>query len=85
MIAAWIAKNFEDRDRLDCACEWQRRLGRVFIQKIEQRLLQVNRMDNTWMRAWRLFCLVEPDQPDELVYHVTGERLNTSEPMKSPS
>ena len=77
VIAAWIAKNFEDRDRLDCACEWQRRLGRVFIQKIEQRLLQVNRMDDTWMRAWRLFCLVEPDQPDELVYHATGERLKT--------
>ena len=37
VISAWIAKNFEDSNRLECASEWQRRLGRPFTEKIEQR------------------------------------------------
>ena len=62
VIPAWIAKNFEDSNRLECASEWQRRLGRPFTEKIEQRLLQADGLNETWMRAWRLLCLVEPDR-----------------------
>ena len=60
VIAAWVARNFQDRDRLECACEWQERLGRPFTEKIEQRLLHAKGLDETWICVWRLFCLVEP-------------------------
>ena len=51
VIAAWIARNFQDRDRLDCACKWQDRLGRPFTEKIEQRLLRANDLDEIWTRV----------------------------------
>ena len=47
VIAAWVARNFQDRDRLECACEWQERLGRPFTEKIEQRLLHAKSLDET--------------------------------------
>ena len=55
MIAAWIARNFQDRDRLACACKWQDRLGRAFTEKIEHRLLHAKNLDDIWTRVWRLF------------------------------
>ena len=75
MIAAWIARNFQDRDRLDCACKWQDRLGRPFTEKIEQRLLRANDLDEIWTRVWRLFCLVEPVLHSNTTYYEMQKRL----------
>ena len=77
VIPAWIAKNFEDSNRLECASEWQRRLGRPFTEKIEWRLRQADSLNETWMRAWRLLCLVEPDRIDQTAYHATEKRLKS--------
>ena len=74
VIAAWIAKDFQDRGRLECALEWQRRLGRPFTENIERRLAMTEGLDETWARVWRLFCLVEPIESDTSV-HATQKRL----------
>ena len=60
VIAAWIAHDFKDRARLECACEWQRRLGSSFTAAVEQRLLYRNNVDRTWLRMWRLVCSIDP-------------------------
>ena len=75
VIAAWVARNFQDRDRLECACEWQERLGRPFTEKIEQRLLHAKSLDETWIRVWRLFCLVEPVLRSDTACYEMRERL----------
>ena len=75
VIAAWTARNFQDRDRLDCACKWQDRLGRPFTEKIRQRLLHANDVDETWTRVWRLFCLVEPVSRPSAAYYEMQKRL----------
>ena len=75
VIAAWVARNFQDRDRLECACEWQERLGRPFTEKIEQRLLHAKGLDETWIRVWRLFCLVEPVLRSDTACYEMRERL----------
>ena len=60
VIAGWIARDFEDPVRLECACEWQGRLGPSFTTAVEQRLLYRNEVDRIWLRIWRIFCLVDP-------------------------
>ncbi len=75
VISSWVAKDWQNRDRLECALEWQERLGQPFTQKIEQRLLHVKGLDETWIRVWRLFCLAESMQRDELAYYVSKQRL----------
>ena len=75
VIAAWIARNFQDRDRLDCACKWQDCLGRPFTEKIGQRLLPGNDLDDIWARVWRLFCLVEPVVRPNTAYYEMQKRL----------
>ena len=80
VIAAWVARNFQSRDRLECACEWQERLGRPFTEKIEQRLLHTNDLEKTWIRVWRLFCLVKPVLHSDTACYEMRERL-TSGPV----
>ena len=75
VIAAWIARNFQERDRLDCACKWQDCLGRPFTEKIGQRLLHANDLDGIWTRVWRLFCLVEPVVRPNTAYYEMQKRL----------
>ena len=75
VIAAWVARNFQDRDRLECACDWQEHLGRPFTEKIEQRLLHAKGLDETWIRVWRLFCLVEPVSRSDTACYEMRERL----------
>ncbi|MDE0330240.1 MAG: SIR2 family protein [Nitrospinae bacterium] len=75
VISSWVAKDWQNRDRLECALEWQGRLGRPFTEKIEQRLRQTEGLDETWIRVWRLFCLAEPMQRDELAYYASKKRL----------
>ena len=60
VIAAWIARDFEDRARLECASEWQRRLGSSFTAAVERQLLSHNNVDRTWLRMWRLVCGIDP-------------------------
>ena len=78
VIAAWIARNFQDRDRLDCACKWQDRLGRPFTEKIEQWLLHAKDLDEIWARVWRLFCLVKPVLHSDTACYAMQKRLTSS-------
>ena len=75
VIAAWVARNPQDHDRLECACEWQERLGRPFTEKVEQRVLRAKGLDETWIRVWRLFCLVEPVLRSDTACYEMRERL----------
>ena len=75
VISTWIAKDLQNIDRLECALEWQERLGRPFTEKIEQRLRQTEGLDETWTRVWRLFCLAEPVERDNLAYWEMRKRL----------
>lgn len=60
VIARWIARNFEDRARLECACKWQRQLGDSFTAAVERLLLYCNNVDRTWRHMWLLVCGVDP-------------------------
>ena len=75
VIAAWVARNPQDHDRLECACEWQERLGRPFTEKIEQRVLRAEGLDEIWLRVWRLFCLVEPVLRSDTACYEMREQL----------
>lgn len=75
VIASWIATNFEDRTRLECACEWQRRLGQPFTKHIERHLRHTEGLDELWTRIWQFFCLVEPGEYPDSAYHATRSRL----------
>ena len=75
VISSWVAKDWQNRDRLECGLKWQERLGRPFTEKIEQRLRQTEGLDETWIRVWRLFCLAESIQRDELAYYASMKRL----------
>ena len=75
VIAAWIARDFQDRDRLDCACKWQDCLHRPFTEKIGSRLLHANDLDDIWTRVWRLFCLVEPVVRSSTAHYEMQKRL----------
>ena len=77
VIASWIAKDFQDRGRFGCALEWQKRLGQRFTEKIEERLLHAEGLDQTWTRVWRLFCLVEPVHRNDPIYYATRKRLGS--------
>ena len=78
VIAAWVAKNFQDRDRLECACEWQHRLGRPFTENIERRLTQqAADLEEAWHRVWRLFCLAEPSEHHNPAYYAAQKQLTS--------
>ncbi len=75
VIADWIAKKFESREHLECAYEWQRRLGRPFTETVEQRLQDKEDLNEIWMRVWRHFCLVEDAKSHEATYYETKKHL----------
>ena len=79
VISVWVSKNFQDRDRLGCAFEWQRCLGRAFTEEIERqlRLQYAAGLDETWIRAWRLFYLVEPLVRQDRLFYETRKRLES--------
>ena len=79
VIAVWVSRNFQDRDRLGCAFEWQRRLGRLFTEEIEWQLRRQYEagLDETWVRAWRLFYLVEPLVHQNRLFYETRRRLES--------
>ncbi len=75
--AAWVSKDFKSRGRLSFACKWQRRFGRPFTERIEQRLRSSGNLGDLWVRAWRLFCDVEPVPLHSPAYHAMQERIET--------
>lgn len=77
VIAGWIARDFEDPVRLECACEWQRRLGPSFTTAVEQRLPYRNEVDRIWLRIWRIFCLVDPPIELSKKIHKATRRLKS--------
>lgn len=77
VIAAWVARDFIDRDRLRCACTWQRRLGRPFTEKIKQHLLHEEGLTEDWTRIWRIFCLAEPILGHNLDYYRIRRRIKS--------
>ena len=77
VIASWIARDFEDRSRLRCACEWLRRLGPPFTEKIEQQLRQAQGLTESWTRIWRIFCLAMPVQSHNPDYFWIRQRIES--------
>ena len=77
VIAAWVAKDFEDRNRLRCACEWLRRFGRPLTAKIEQRLHQAKGLPEGWIRIWRMFCLARPVEYPDPDYYPIRKRIES--------
>ena len=66
LIPAWIARDLSEWDRVPLAAEWQRRLGRSFTEQLERRVLQVEGLQPTEIRAWRLLGQMAspPDSAD---------------------
>ncbi len=54
VIPAWIARNFEDRQRFLTAVEWHAILGRDFLSRLDQRLRQSPPASPFWLKAWRI-------------------------------
>lgn len=54
VIPAWIARNFEDRQRFMIAVEWHTIFGRDFLSRLDQRLRQAPPASNFWLKAWRI-------------------------------
>ena len=79
VISVWVSRDFQDRDRLGCAFEWQRHLGRPFTEEIERqlRLQYAAGLDETWARAWHLFCLVGPLVRQNRLFYETRKRLES--------
>lgn len=77
VIAGWIARDFEDPVRLECACEWQRRLGSSFTAAVEQPLLNRDNVNRIWLRMWRIFCLVDPPIELSKKVHEATRRLKS--------
>ena len=77
VIADWVSRNFQDRDRCKCACEWQPRLNQPFTDQIAMRLLHAPELDESWTRVWRLFCLVEPLQHHDPAYYAVQKWLTS--------
>ena len=78
MIASWVARDFRDPARFECACKWQRALGGPLTGHIERRLQHATKLDDFWARAWRFFCLVPAPIPDDPAYYATQKRLQSS-------
>ena len=75
VIAAWVARDFQDRERLECACEWQERLGSPFTEEIEKRVLYAESLNEIWTRVWRLFCLVKTVSRSDAACYEMQRRL----------
>ena len=75
VIAAWVKRDFQDRERLECACEWQERLGSPFTEEIEKRVLYAESLNEIWARVWRLFCLGKTVSRSDVACYEMQRRL----------
>lgn len=62
VIPAWIARNFEDRQRFTIAVEWHAILGRDFLSRLDQRLRQAPPASSFWHKAWRILLSAGPTE-----------------------
>ena len=60
IVADWVAMDFRNPQRFECAREWHKRLGRPFAEELQQRFRYAQGLDEVWTLVWRLFFLVEP-------------------------
>lgn len=60
VIPAWIARNFEDRQRFMIAVEWHAILGYDFLSRLDQRLRQAPPASSFWLKAWRILFSAGP-------------------------
>ncbi|RBO90442.1 SIR2 family protein [Pseudochrobactrum asaccharolyticum] len=61
VIASWVARNFEDRQRYMVAIEWSNILESDFLAKLDQFLRQTPSVSPFWLKLWRLLFLTKPD------------------------
>lgn len=62
VIPAWIARNFEDRQRFTSAVEWHAVLGRDFLGRLDQLLRQNPPPSPFWVKAWRVLLSSRPSE-----------------------
>jgi len=60
VIPAWIARNFEDRQRFTVAVEWHAILGCDFLSRLDKRLGQAPPASPFWLKAWRILLAAGP-------------------------
>lgn len=76
IIPAWIASNFEDRQRFLTAVEWLQILGSDFLSRLEQRLWQAPPGSPIWLKAWRVMLSAQAGAFEDNVY-IFKRRLET--------
>ena len=75
LIAAWVAQDFQDLGRLECACEWQPKLGHAFTSSILQHFLSADGVAENWVHIWRYFCLAAPGPRDDADFYQAEKQL----------
>mgnify|MGYP000456786685 CR=1 FL=1 len=58
VIAAWIARDFENQQRFETAVEWHTVLDRDFFIHLDRLLRQVPPASPFWLTAWRMLLTV---------------------------
>lgn len=77
LIAAWIAKDWQDAVRFECALEWQFRFGDTFTEMVRRFLHIEGSLEKIWIHVWRFFFLVEPFIHGNMAYHNLQQRLTS--------
>lgn len=54
VISAWVAQDFESRQRFATAVEWHKVLGRKLLARLDNRLWQNAPTSPIWLKAWQL-------------------------------
>lgn len=62
--AAWLAKDFQNRDRFQAALIWNPNFGKLFRSQLSFRLDQAKELPELWSLAWRLVVISEPQTLD---------------------
>ena len=75
VISTWVARRFQDEERLKRACEWQKRLGTDLTERIQRNLATADSLEEQWIRIWRLFCCAEPVENSEDRYRTANRWL----------
>lgn len=73
VVATWIARRWDDRERFLTAIDWQARLGRPFTKRLEMRLGQAA-MPPIWHKLWRQLCGAQPEKARALDDNAYGEK-----------
>lgn len=60
VIADWIARDPQDRQRFEVGISWMERLGEPFARTLQQSLRRKADVSHLWYKAWRLLTLDPP-------------------------